>query len=436
MSDWQWVYHDPVFECDPYNPVLLENSPWVGHRRFAYDYVAAIRPKTIVELGSYYGCSSFAFLQAMKDHAPDSVFYAVDTWAGDSFTATDYQEDIYGAYRQINEACFGMLQSRMVRTTFDEACGGFAPGSIDLLHIDGSHRYEDVKHDYETWREKVAPDGVIFFHDVGRDLLFGQPMGSHIFWEELKSAEPYTLEFPFSNGLGILCTTKEMHEALCCVVEAGPYQMEINLRDTVRKDQLRKAMFDRRGQETYLEDLQNQLAVVREHLSRYENDVEAKSAYIGALEQRLAEESAAARAEGDTLRREQQALAQFAQGKAAYAADLEGQKTELLAFLEAKENYIQELEQQMQQLREYAGGKERYIGELLLEREELGRFIAGKEAYIGELESGMTWYQEQNDTLSRHAAEQERQHASLTELLRGGILGRRFLEKWKETKER
>ena len=75
-------YYSPKFEADEYNPGLLRYLPWAGHRAFAYDYVRNERPSCIVELGSYYGCSAFAFLQAMKDGGIAGSFYAVDTWEG------------------------------------------------------------------------------------------------------------------------------------------------------------------------------------------------------------------------------------------------------------------------------------------------------------------------------------------------------------------
>ena len=165
-------YYSPKFEADEYNPGLLRYSPWAGHRTFAYDYVRNERPSCIVELGSYYGCSAFAFLQAMKDGGIAGSFYAVDTWEGDSFTKNDYREDIYGKYKEIQDKCFSGWGAsfekdpsdtdlhtgdtisengaHMLRMTFDEAALLFEDASIDLLHIDGSHLYEDVKHDFRA----------------------------------------------------------------------------------------------------------------------------------------------------------------------------------------------------------------------------------------------------------------------------------------------
>jgi SAM-dependent methyltransferase len=92
----------------------------------------------------------------------------------------------------------------MLRTTFDEAVQSFAPGSIDVLHIDGSHHYKDVEHDFAHWKERLRPDGIVLFHDISEDKVYGNIMGSHYFWEDLKKAYPWTAEFPFSLGLGVL----------------------------------------------------------------------------------------------------------------------------------------------------------------------------------------------------------------------------------------
>ena len=62
-----WELHNPVYECDRFHRAVYCWSPWAGLRNFAYDYLCFMRPRLVVELGAHYGCSSFAFLQAIKD---------------------------------------------------------------------------------------------------------------------------------------------------------------------------------------------------------------------------------------------------------------------------------------------------------------------------------------------------------------------------------
>ena len=430
MNNNKWICYDPVFECEQYNPELLIHSPWVGHRNFAYDYVCFERPSVIVELGSYYGCSAFAFLQAIKDHVPETSFYAVDTWQGDDFTKNDYTEDIYHAYKQINDRCFSGLRSHMVRKTFDEACAEFADKSIDLLHIDGSHKYEDVRNDYLRWRRKVADDGVIFFHDVGEDLLFGEPMGSHIFWNELKAEHPFTAEFAFSNGLGILFLTEEKYRQFREMVPVEYYQKRINLQDTINKDTIRKYSFTIRDLQIHNKSLQEQVSIMDHHLGKYrvdtaaaanyiktlESDVAEKDARILSLDQRCSEYETAAeemRRHISGLEADKEKLSSFASDKERYAAELESQMGQLRIFAAHKESYEKELQSQMAQLQTFASDKERYAAELENQMCELRSFASDKERYAAALEEQMTAVRSFATDKEHYAAELENQMCEL-----------------------
>ena len=73
-----WVVSQPTFDSDDINP-NLKVSPWAGHRNFAYDLINFVKPKLVVELGTHYGASFFAFLQASKDFDLKTEHVAVDT---------------------------------------------------------------------------------------------------------------------------------------------------------------------------------------------------------------------------------------------------------------------------------------------------------------------------------------------------------------------
>jgi hypothetical protein len=46
--------------------------------------------------------------------------------------------------------------STLVQTDFESARLDFADGTIDLLHHDGTHTYEAIKHDFESWLGMLA----------------------------------------------------------------------------------------------------------------------------------------------------------------------------------------------------------------------------------------------------------------------------------------
>lgn len=181
-----------------FNPKSLKHPiAWVGHIPFAYWVIEKLKPATFVELGTHTGNSYFSFCQSIQDNKTNTKAFAVDTWKGDVH-AGHYNESIFEDVNRTNLEYRSF--STLLRTTFDSALEQFDDGSVDLLHIDGLHTYEAVKHDFETWLPKMSSRGVILFHDtnVRRD-----DFGVYRLWSEL-SSEYNSLEFFHSYGLGIL----------------------------------------------------------------------------------------------------------------------------------------------------------------------------------------------------------------------------------------
>lgn len=296
-----WKYTNPSFECDKYNKAMLAYSPWSGHRRFGYDLMANMKPQVVVELGSFYGCSMFAFAQAVKDLNLITTLWAVDLWEiFDDFTKDDYKEDVYTSFCKVKDTCFSDEYLKMMKMSFDDAREHFEDKSIDILHIDGSHFYEDVKHDFETWRPKLKDNAIVLFHDIGDEIINGGIMGSHVFWEELKKEYPMNIQFDFSCGLGVVFLGQEIYQEFLKNVNIGYYQKVNNSNDVQIKDDIRKMYFQIRDANFYINDLKKQIIIKNENLDAYsydmkklQNDYETtiagKDAYIKELENRVKE---------------------------------------------------------------------------------------------------------------------------------------------------
>lgn len=181
-----------------FDPLFMVFSTWIDHMPFAYDLIAALRPKLLVELGTQRGLSYFTFCQSMKEHSVDGLCYAVDTFEGDAHTK-GYDESVFKLVNRYNrEHYYGF--SYLMQMFFNEALKHFSDETVDLLHIDGLHTYDAVKEDFESWYPRVKPGGIILFHDVRARLL---DFGAWKFWNELEACHE-TFAFNHGFGLGVL----------------------------------------------------------------------------------------------------------------------------------------------------------------------------------------------------------------------------------------
>lgn len=174
------------------------HTPWIGHVIFADMLIRAYRPQCLVELGSHTGVSFFAFCEAVKQSWLETRCYAVDTWQGDE-QAGFYGEDVYIKFSEHSEKCYSSFAT-MLRMKFDDAIQYFKDESIDILHIDGLHTYDAVKHDFYTWLPKVKPGGIILFHDVAEQ---GNNFGVYKLWHEIAEKSQEICVFPHSHGLAV-----------------------------------------------------------------------------------------------------------------------------------------------------------------------------------------------------------------------------------------
>lgn len=198
----KWTVSDPFFECDAYNPEL-QFAYWEGHRNFAYDMTAYMRPTNIVELGSQYGCSLFSFCQAVKDLCLDTHVSAVDKWSGDVGAALP-GEEVYRLVKAIAGEAYADVKLSLYQMSFDDALTFFPNESIDILHIDGGHTFEDVDRDFNHYLPKLKNRGVILFHDIYSTI----DSGSCEHWTMIKQRYHNWFEFRHSMGLGILFPKK------------------------------------------------------------------------------------------------------------------------------------------------------------------------------------------------------------------------------------
>lgn len=270
---------------------LSEPDAWVGHIPFALWIVEQTAPRLLVELGCHSGNSYFAFCQAVQANGLGTHCYAVDTWLGDA-QAGYYEEEVYQSVLEYNTRQYGEF-SRLLRQTFDEAVAHFSDSSIDLLHIDGLHTYDAVRHDFETWLPKLSERAVVLFHDINvRERNFGVWR----LWEELAAEYPH-LCFDHSHGLGVLFVGREQPAGIHLLLQEwsspeGQVRVRrfferlgqglgIELHNTV----LRQAVAE---QEARIADLHREVAQRDQHIAQQDQHIAQQDQHIAEQGQHIA----------------------------------------------------------------------------------------------------------------------------------------------------
>jgi predicted O-methyltransferase YrrM len=122
----------------------------------------------IVEIGSFRGRSTIVLASAVDGNVE---VIAIDPHGGGDRGPREVQaslprgEQDFQAF-QANLARAGLAESvHHVRHTSREALGAVS-GEIDLLYIDGAHRFLPASSDIRRWGRRVAPGGRLLIHDA------------------------------------------------------------------------------------------------------------------------------------------------------------------------------------------------------------------------------------------------------------------------------
>jgi len=115
----------------------------------------------IVEIGSFKGRSTVSFGFGCK--GTQKHIYAIDLFEGDG---KDYGQGEFQKVFQANVERCGLTEyvTPIKKHSLEVAKDWNKP--IDILFIDGSHEYEDVKADFEAFYPFVRKKGIIAFHDI------------------------------------------------------------------------------------------------------------------------------------------------------------------------------------------------------------------------------------------------------------------------------
>jgi len=141
--------------------------------------------RRVLEIGTHQGGTA-AFWCELADHVisvdlPDGPFGGLDKGAAEVRNARLLRT--YANYARFT----GILGDSRASSTLHLVEHALDGEKLDLLFIDGDHRYEGVKGDLALYRRFVRPGGVVLFHDIV-DTPFIREQGAEVYklWPELR----------------------------------------------------------------------------------------------------------------------------------------------------------------------------------------------------------------------------------------------------------
>jgi predicted O-methyltransferase YrrM len=140
-----------------------------GQARRLWERAAALGPPaTIVEIGSYRGRSAIVLARAAP---PGTQVVAIDPHAGTDRGPREIRgpaaagEADHRAFLANLERAGVAGVVRHVRRPSQEALAE-VNGPVDLLYVDGAHRYRPARADLARWGARLRPEGTLLVHDA------------------------------------------------------------------------------------------------------------------------------------------------------------------------------------------------------------------------------------------------------------------------------
>jgi predicted O-methyltransferase YrrM len=174
------------------------------------------RLHTVIEIGTMKGGTLWLWCQLAR---PDAMIISIDLPGGE-FGGGYHLKDLarFRSYAQEDQLLHFLRSDSHTQATREAVARKLNGRKVDLLFIDGDHRYSGVKKDFTMYAPLVKPGGVVLLHDI---LPHPRVPACEVerFWQEIKGHFQYK-EFVEPDdergwgqwgGLGLLFYTAEAY---------------------------------------------------------------------------------------------------------------------------------------------------------------------------------------------------------------------------------
>jgi cephalosporin hydroxylase len=156
----------------------------------AIKLISETRPRVMCEIGTFEGGTSLLFSKFLKTL---DLLLCVDLYVKN--------KQMLRLLAPAGQKLLFIEMSSHSTSAVDAIAQLLDGRKIDVLFIDGDHRYEGVKQDFENYKKFVRDGGLILLHDIVEDNGRGRAWAGGVpkLWQELRSHFPYQ-EFICEQG--------------------------------------------------------------------------------------------------------------------------------------------------------------------------------------------------------------------------------------------
>lgn len=173
------------------------------------EHYIELKAKNVLEIGSYFGSSLHHWLYYSSEKARViSIDLPISEFCGSYDPRVPVQEfaikNEWKLWTKRNNNKLHLIQnSSQLQSTKKEVEKLLSGEELDFLFIDGDHRYEVVKQDFEMYSPLVRKGGKIALHDIN----YAEEGGVHKLWDDIKENYRYMelrLHPKQEKGIGII----------------------------------------------------------------------------------------------------------------------------------------------------------------------------------------------------------------------------------------
>ena len=155
---------------------------WQSYRPVFRQVIEATKPNVIIEVGTWLGASAINMAKITKELNLSTKIYCIDTWLGPQEFWTWGKDGldnrnlkIKNGYPQVYFDFLSNVVEHNVQDVIIPIPNTSYIGSLilkhynvtaDLIYIDGSHEYIDVKNDINSYMSLLNSNGIIFGDDL------------------------------------------------------------------------------------------------------------------------------------------------------------------------------------------------------------------------------------------------------------------------------